>query len=364
MAKATIMLITCLFFMTTTSAQQPKDSSDKKYAGRYGNSSGIVLFEDGTYLLYGYATAVFGTYRSEKGQLLFSTEPQERFEVFAHYNPLLTEGARINFVGFERGSRTFVQLINNSIRPVFNEDANCFSSPFVYFHPEKIHQLTLAVLLPEFSRPNASFHNALSYINTAGYNDFIFVHHVAKRENEDFTGVIVATEKGEVIKLSNYGGTEGYLKHKEGQDESQWKEILDLKRQYEQDKMVKKDIIYANPHYRTFLAPESTKYVYDEKENRYHALEAKENEVRYMQDQYNDPSYLRQYQKLIPKSKHKVNIDTIRPAKSLFFTVCGKGSASSYRYNGFIEYKIPQQQTPTILQPLAPQKPLDRKNRR
>ncbi|MCD0488996.1 preprotein translocase subunit SecD [Pedobacter sp. MC2016-14] len=342
--------------MTSTSAQQqnPKDSRYKKYAGRYGNSSGIVLFEDGTYLLYGYATLVFGTYRFEKDQLLFSADRQELFEVFAHHNPSLKTGARINFIGFERGSKTYAQLANDSIRPVFNENANCFDAPFVYLKSGKLAEFTLAALPPEFHRSTSSVNTSFSYVNNAGYNDFIFVHNATKREYEDFVAIIVATEKGEVIKLSNYGGEKGYLKQKQDKGEQQWKEVLDLKSQYEQEKRFNKDVIYANQHYNTFPKPETARYVYDKKENLYTALEAKENKSRYMQDQYNDPSYLRQYQKLAPKSKSEFKIDVTHLAKSLFFTVCGEGAELSYKYNGFIEYKIQHEQIPVVLPPVKP----------
>ncbi len=340
--------------MATASAQQQdlNDPRYKKYAGRYGSSSGISLFEDGTYLLYGYATAVFGTYRFEKDELLFSADRQELFEVFAHHNPSLANNTRINFVGFERGSRTLAQLDNDSIRPVFNDDANCFGSPFVYLNPRKMQQFTLAAIPPEFSKSKPLVNTSWTYINQAGYNDFIFVYNAAKRENEDFTAMVLANEKGEFIKLSNYGGEQGYLKQKDSKDEQQWKEILDLKNQYDQDKKVKKDIIYANQHYHTFTEPKAASYLFDRKQNLYIARQAEENNIHYMQNQYNDPTYLRQYQKLAPQSKNKLNLDAIQFGKSLFFTVCGEGSELSYHYNGFVEYKIPHQQAPVILQPV------------
>jgi len=343
--------------MVRASAQQQQlnDPRYKKYAGRYGSSSGISLFEDGTYLLYGYATLVFGTYRFEKDQLLFSADHQELFEVFGHHNPSLAKNTRINFVGFERGSRTFAQLENDSIRPVFNEDANCFSSPFVYLNTGKMQQFRLSTIPPEFSRSKISINTSWTYINQAGYNDFIFVYNAAKRENEDFAAMILTTEKGEVIKLSNYGGEEGYLKQKNGKDEQQWKEILDMKNQYDQDKKINSNIIYANQHYNTFAAPGAVNYLFNKKQNLYTARQANENKIHYMQNQYNDPTYLRQYQKLAPHSKNKFNLDAIQLGKSLFFTICGEGSNLSYHYNGFIEYKTPHQRPPVILQPVKSQ---------
>ncbi|MEN5234041.1 hypothetical protein [Sphingobacterium faecium] len=44
----------------------PKDTGEnrlKEVSGRYGSNEGICLFDDDRFLLYGYATAVFGFYK-------------------------------------------------------------------------------------------------------------------------------------------------------------------------------------------------------------------------------------------------------------------------------------------------------------
>ena len=61
----------------------------KEISGRYGSNDGICLFEDGTFMLYGYATAVFGHYGFEKDYLLFYTDKQDLFEIYAHQDPSL-----------------------------------------------------------------------------------------------------------------------------------------------------------------------------------------------------------------------------------------------------------------------------------
>lgn len=116
-----------------------------------------------------------------------------------------------------------------------------------------------------------------------------------------------------------------------------------MKREYDRDKGLANGIIYANQHYKIFPAPEVSRYAYDKGKNLYTSRDAEENASRYMQDQYNDPSHLRQYQKLAPQEKSKFKPDAVRPGQSLFFTVCGEGADRSYHYDGFIEYKIPHQ---------------------
>ncbi|RZM30224.1 MAG: hypothetical protein EOO88_01615 [Pedobacter sp.] len=341
--------------MTAASGQDKasiKDPRYQKYAGRYGGSSGVVLFDDGTYLLYGYATAVFGTYRFEKDRLVFSADRQEVFQVYGHRNPSLTKGNRINFVGFERGSKPLVQLGTDNARPVFNDAANCFSGPFVYVHPGKLDQFTLAAPGREFSGTQKAANVSATFINKEGYNDFIFLYNAPSREREDFVGQIASAKEGEILRLSNYGGAEGYVRRKEEKATNNWKEIDEMKSQYQQNKVAENDILYANPHYQSFDAPDSSRYHYDKTKNVYTAREEKENQARYMQDQYNDPTYLRQYQEMTPNADHSVQLIPKSKATSLFFTVCGEGSERSYKYTDYIEYKITDPEPPVILHPV------------
>ncbi|MCX2454191.1 preprotein translocase subunit SecD [Pedobacter sp. PLR] len=349
--KSLITLLVSLLLLNSASAQhQTKDVRYKKYAGHYGNTSGISLFEDGTYLLYGYATGVFGTYKFEKDYLLFYPDQQELFEVFAHQNPALRDSTRINFLGFERGGKTFAKFDQDSLRKVFNDDVNCLNAPFVYQKAGQTKNIILSRLPEEAAKPNVAIESSRHYHNASGYNDFILVHNAPKREYEDFSAMIIPAKTGDVIKLSNYGGDEGYPKQNK-EEQARWKEILEWKSQYDQSKGVKKNEVYANKHYNTFPEPDSSKYHYDSRSNQYTDSSDQENSAYYKQNQYNDPRYLRKYIKLQPETKLKFSESNLAN-KSIFFSVCGEGSEHSYHYKGFEKYEEENPQMPQNIEPV------------
>jgi hypothetical protein len=83
-------------------------------------------------------------------------------------------------------------------------------------------------------------YNAWKYKNDKGYNDFIFVYNQPRPEYENFSGIMQTNEKGTALKLSNFGGENGYLKYEEKQ--SQWKELLDMKTAIRNTKRKKKTL--------------------------------------------------------------------------------------------------------------------------
>lgn len=333
--KYLITLLVCLMLINNTFAQnKTQDSRYKKYAGRYGSTSGISLFEDGTFLMYGYATGVFGRYQFEKDYLLFYPDQQELFEVFAYQNPGLKGNTRINFQGFERGSKTFVQFDKDSTHQVFNDDANCFDAPFVYQKTGKIKSFILSSLPGASARPNVAIKSAWHYSNESGYNDFILIHNAPKREYENFSAMITPGETAEVIKLSNYGGDKGYKRQELDKDEQrQWNEILEWKNQYDQSKGVKKNWVYANKHYNTFPDLDVSRYHYNAKSNEYTDTSDPEDNASHTGNQYNDARYLRKYLKIQPGTKDTFKLSDSKVAhKSIFFSVCGEGAEHSYHY--------------------------------
>lgn len=343
-----------MIFINSTSAQnQTNDMRYKKYAGRYGNTSGIGLFEDGTFLLYGYATAVFGLYHFEKDYLLFYPDQQELFQVFANNNPGLGDSTRINFIGFDRGN-TYAQFDKGSILKVFNDDANCFDAPFVSQKAGQTKNFILSSLPRESEKPSMATKSAWHYHNESGYNDFIFVHNAPKREYENFSAMLCPTESGEVLKLSNYGGDNGYRMHKPTEEKDKnWEEILEWKRQYDNSKKETQDLIYANKHYNTFPIPDSSQYHYDSKLNQYTNTSDQDNDAYYRENQYNDSRYLRKYIKLQPETKDNFKLSGSNLAnKSIFFTVCGEGSEHSYHYNGFEKTKDEDQEPAKTIEPV------------
>ncbi|MBV7531107.1 hypothetical protein [Chitinophaga sp. sic0106] len=308
-----------LVLATTAQAQNPRY---KQHAGRYGGNSGICLFEDGKFMLYGYATAVFGQYVFEKDYLLFYPDKPPAFMVYAHKNPTLHDSSRINFVNFQDG-KTWVQFNKTPAQRVFNDDANCFDAPFVYQHPTTPQEFTLVAASDEDEKQLISW----QYNNSMGYNDFVFIYNKPKREYEHFS----ARLEKDALKTDN---GQGYTKVP-ANDDNDWKEILEWKNQYLAPAATEKDIVLANKHYNTFN-PDLKLYHYDSKTALYTSKNAADNEDYFRDNQYRDDRYLRMYENLTPHQQSKAT-SIQSAAGSIFFTACG--NEKSYHYNGFIKYK-------------------------
>jgi len=324
-------ILILLFASTLIFAQ--KQTSEKRYkeiAGRYGGNDGICLFEDGTYMLYGYATAVFGTYLFEKDYINFYPDKQELFMIFGSQNPVIGNSARLYFSGFER-DETVVQFDQAKPQPVFNDDANCFGSPYVYETKMKPSQIILSDLI------NGTWHQSKFEIPTE-YNDLAIVYNKPSRYEENFTGMVKSDGNSKMLTISMYD--RGFKKSNEDKNDNNWKEILEMKSQYSQDKEGSKNGIFFNRHYHNFPAPDSSVYTFDKKTNQLISKNAKDNEAYFRDNQYNDDRYLRKYIKVVGQTNVDNSFDknNISP-KSLFFTTCGEGSEKSYKYNGFVEYE-------------------------
>ncbi|UIR54913.1 preprotein translocase subunit SecD [Sphingobacterium sp. SRCM116780] len=331
-----IILVVAMLFSITTSAQQMnKDPRYKQYTGRYGGNSGVCLFDDGKFMLYGYATMVFGSYGFEKDYLVFFPEEQELFQVFAHHNNTLGDSTKINFVGFDRGGKTFVQFDKDTVYRVFNEHANCFNGPFVYMKNAIPQTFRLANALGDLIWYNREPENSWYYTNDKGYNDFILIYNKPRREYQNFFGSISTTENITVLKLSNYGGEGGYPKQKMNKDDKeQWEKAREWKNEYYHSDSIQENVIFANKHYNTFL-PDSADYTYEKSSNQYINKQALENEGYFRNNQYDDDRYLRKYVKLLPKIKDTTGFSKNEITNSsIFFTACDEGSKKSYHYEG------------------------------
>ncbi|PRD48537.1 hypothetical protein [Sphingobacterium haloxyli] len=211
-----------LYYLTMHIGVAQGQTNEKQYIGRYGHYEGVCLFDDGQFLLYGYATAVFGRYTKNGDKILFYPARRDLFEVYGHRNPQIEgEQSRWQFIGFEEGA-TFAQFDQDSIHRVFNVDANCFTYPYITNRTQLVEHITLRDQA-EGSSTFKTFH----FANTAAYNDFVLVYNKISDEQHDFVGRL----EDNVLKLSNYGGDNGYLKQEE---DKEWEEILQFKAQHEQ----------------------------------------------------------------------------------------------------------------------------------
>ncbi len=331
----------------------------RQYAGRYGGTSGICLFDDGRFMLYGYATAVFGAYSFKGDDLQFIPDKPELFEVYAHYNSRLGDSTRMNFAGFEEG-KTLVQFNEEKRQRVFNEDANCFGAPFVYETYQQLTRFTLSFIREDVGwdlrKPGTSW----QYNPAKKYNDFILIFNEPKREYENFAARFVKVEGKNILQLSNYGGQEGFAKQiPQEEEQEQWQEILEWKKQYDESKTATAHTIFANQHYRLFPPPDSLNYSSNEAANEYISRQADDNDEYFKSHQYHDDRLLRKYVKLAAENKDTVDFAEDSGAhNSIFYVICGEGVRPSYHYKGFLTDEKEGEER-TALSTTAPPPPLE-----
>lgn len=325
-----------LFFgLAGAGAQQPLLISGKdpykQVVGRYGANEGICLFEDSTFLLYGYATAIFGYYRFEAERLLFYPHKPERFEVYGTHNKSIGKDVKINFVNFEGNGRTFFQPGADSVRQVFNDEANCFDAPFVVQESKIPAAFTLSAEVPDHELSPGD--NAYYYENTGLYNDFMIVYYPSKRIYEPFSAAFYKEEGQVLLRLFNFVTEKGYYKNEADEDENkQWTEVLEMKVQYDAGREMIKEGTFANEHYNTFW-PHLQAYDFDQALNLYVSKDAAANEAYFKDNPYNDDRYLRRFVPLLPKTKSKLNTSGIPLTNtSIFYTVCDAEAENTYHY--------------------------------
>lgn len=349
--KGSILFCFALFALKLSFAQNMDDKARfKKLSGSYNRSlDGISLFEDGTFLLYGYATAVFGKYSFEKDLLRFVPDKSPLFEVYATENSTLKDNVRINFKGFDGNHGAYLQLGTSPTARVFNADANCFDSPFVYETKKWSGDLILSNYIKNEFLNIGGYNFSLEYHLPKNSNDFILVYNAPSRYTEEFKGVV----KGNILRTSEYGGETGFAKKSTEDNGRDWAEILEWKKQYDLEKVKTADFVYANKHYKVFPGLNDD-YVFDNATQQFVLKNKQQSELYYLQNQYNDERYLRKYVKLKPVSEKEFNPTSVKlAAKPIFYTVCGEGSDKSYHYNGYAPIpESDQVQEPTMLQPI------------
>jgi hypothetical protein len=329
--KIPFISVLILFMLNNSTAQSTE--AYKQVAGRYGGNDGICLFEDGTFMLYGYATIVLGNYQVEKNLLHFSPDKPELFEVYAAQNKNIGDSTRMHFLGFEEG-KTFARFNNDPSKRVFNDNANCFSAPYVYEAGTVPRQITLAHELMNEWEGNGSKTESRVFEIEKGSNDFILIYNEPKRYYEPFSAVIEKTADGDqVLRPSGNFGDRGIVKQIFDEDEKkQWREILEVKTEYYQSKAGRQQEVFANKHYKIFPRPDSLAYNYNALTNQYISKEAVTNEAYYRNNQYNDDRYLQKYTKVTGINASST-VQQVA-AGSIFYSACG-GDLPTYKYNGF-----------------------------
>lgn len=177
--------------MTIANAQQ----SSKHIAGQYDDGDcTLLIFEDNTFLIMAYATAIAGTLDIKDDKITFTSIEPAPFTLFGRKNSHIA-GGKIMCAKFEKG----VSLMNytaesqamESMRLVFNRFANCFSYPYVHHFETDIKTLAFACVderypddmqIKPLSDEQYQFTplEVYQFENVNTYNDFAVMFHDQK----------------------------------------------------------------------------------------------------------------------------------------------------------------------------------------
>lgn len=175
--KINIILVIIVFFTSIfMNAQNSTEITGLYSLGSYSPEGGSHLFilQDGNYAITYFGGIQTGNWQKTKNNsITFLPHIKEsKFELFGRHNKDLKGSTKILFRGFQKGE-TFIQLTadekeTTKLRRVFNQDANCFSSPYVYTFKTLANNISF--MATEYGN---SYNDIITIENPEMYNDFI-----------------------------------------------------------------------------------------------------------------------------------------------------------------------------------------------
>ncbi len=141
----------------------------------------IIFSPDNTYFIFHFGGVQKGTWRLKNQTLTMKRSNEPKFALYGRNLNNIDFGARLSF-STEARNGVAVRLSSsskNNFTPVFNENANCFSPPYIYSQKEKLDEFYAAKTIgfPSNSDSGEKLNAAVYYFNiTEAYNDFILIN--------------------------------------------------------------------------------------------------------------------------------------------------------------------------------------------
>ncbi len=244
--KKNKLLLVIIIMSTLANAQNNPDIVGLYNLGSQSPEGGSHLFvlENGNYAITYFGGIQTGKWEvTEENICKFSPNIKaSTFELFGRHNKDLKGNTKFFFSGFENGE-TFIQLRTEKeekiiMQRVFNEDANCFSLPYVYTFktiPNSILFMSLQY------GDNNTKHPVITIENPNGYNDFVanFIE-----VNDYEAQPLIAKFKDDTLFFEENHSIERIPLDEFDEDVEFIKKIIDMESN--------RDTIYLNPSYNTF----------------------------------------------------------------------------------------------------------------
>lgn len=295
------LLILTLLFINKAFAQQ-ENTMTKNTSGRYvqGSQSGIYIYDDGSFALFGYATLVLGKYTLSDNQISFIPDiPKQVFTVLGRNNPTVKSGVKLTFAsGFLNDGPTYIKFDEDSLMNTFQEDYDGGEPYYVIRLAKTPKTLTLAQ-----NTINHLYQNNTNIFNLDHhFNDFLLFYNKTTGEQKPFSAAF-KTENGTTILQSRWGD---FKKNETGADAELDTFISNYKKQQEKGKDAKE--FYFNNELKTangfsYLSEEFSvfdinNYILDESSNKFIRKDIYKKGTDYTNAvvaDYHDESYILKY---------------------------------------------------------------------
>ena len=207
--KTKILLLLAFFSLGSLVYAQEKDISGN-YRARGG---GIMLLPNKLFVLWGYMTAIPGSYEVQKdGIILFKPKKEPLFVVYGQRNDSIgKDNVRIRFANFEDG-KNYIRFENGKTYSVFNDNPNCLSSRYIHTFTRKEmgNSFSLITDLKTFGFAQLFGELKNTYqIDLQDNNDFLISFQELTEYQIDGAGALVTKEGYECLLFFNQADVEG-----------------------------------------------------------------------------------------------------------------------------------------------------------
>ncbi|SDI64211.1 hypothetical protein [Chryseobacterium jejuense] len=312
-----IVFLLIIFCTVLIHAQKNTDNIDGVYKAK---GAVFIINKNKTFLVIAYATLIKGTWSIEKDLLYLKPKnPEAKFYVYAHKNPDIKTGMRINFAGDGIGnSNIIIGEFPDKMQSLFNDEANCLSYPNVHVFKEKFSAITLLENLSYENGRGVDIPKLMYTFPTGDYNDFIVQHMQDSLYHNDF--IFKITKKG--LSDANSGSGEIIKKSTVKEEFSNEKELEFMNQSF--DMAFDADYKLVNNAYNMNddmnEKIDLNNYKYNKQKNVYVNPAVPVKELNYKSKDYHDNNVLMKFDRITGTSQAQVVVKKL--PKPLFVANC------------------------------------------
>lgn len=190
----------CILLCTNISAQMiTKDSIIGSYHLSSGNNdplggAELIAYPNNRFIVVAFGTIVNGEWKLKDNIVHFIPDyDPDSFILYGRKTTTLKDSVRIIFENFENDNSKYVNFESSpkdsvlNMRQVFNDDANCFSHPYIYKGMDIIQKLRFTTKQDYWDK--STEYGVYTFDNQTAYNDFVAVSNPKDFEKEPFNAI-------------------------------------------------------------------------------------------------------------------------------------------------------------------------------